>query len=285
MGENLLHPNAIPAPRPDGPRIDRRPRRGRAARADPRLLGGRRGAPAGGRAGDRGRGLVRDPAAPRRSRSAAGSGANRLRTLVNVGRLAPGEERWPEAELWSLERLPHVPGMLEAGRTYVVELADPAIPDSERDVLEATRQDLVPARADRLRRRDVGHASRRSPTPARSPFTIDDAPFVEALATQVAVAIGRAELFSTVAALAYEDPLTGLANRRALEERLEAAVDDAAVVPQRAGAAVLRPRRAQGDQRRRRPRGRRRRARARRRRADGGRRAAYDGRVHQPHRR
>ena len=61
------------------------------------------------------------------------------------------------------------------------------------------------------------------------PFTLADAPFVEALATQLVVAIGRAELFSTVETLAYEDPLTGLANRRALEERLEAAVGAAAI--------------------------------------------------------
>jgi len=38
------------------------------------------------------------------------------------------------------------------------------------------------------------------------------------------MAIGRAELFSRVSRLAYEDPLTGLANRRAIEERLERAV-------------------------------------------------------------
>src|SRR4051794_13872956 len=28
--------------------------------------------------------------------------ANHLRTLINVGMLAPDEERWPEAELWPL---------------------------------------------------------------------------------------------------------------------------------------------------------------------------------------
>lgn len=37
----------------------------------------------------------------------------------------------------------------------------------------------------------------------------------------------RAELFRLLAALAFEDPLTGLANRRALEDRLEAAVTEA----------------------------------------------------------
>jgi diguanylate cyclase (GGDEF)-like protein len=44
------------------------------------------------------------------------------------------------------------------------------------------------------------------------------------LCAQVATAIGRAELFSRLESLAYQDPLTHLPNRRALDERLEEAV-------------------------------------------------------------
>ena len=43
---------------------------------------------------------------------------------------------------------------------------------------------------------------------------------LKAIAAQVSVAIGRAELFSEVSQFAYEDPLTRLANRRGLDERL-----------------------------------------------------------------
>ena len=57
------------------------------------------------------------------------------------------------------------------------------------------------------------------------PFTRRHVPFLEAIAGQVGAAIGRAELFSRVNALAYADPLTGLGNRRALDERLERAVE------------------------------------------------------------
>jgi diguanylate cyclase (GGDEF)-like protein len=57
-------------------------------------------------------------------------------------------------------------------------------------------------------------------------FTERDASFLHAIADQVAAAIGRAELFARIEALAYEDPLTGLANRRALEEALDAAFLD-----------------------------------------------------------
>jgi GGDEF domain-containing protein len=51
--------------------------------------------------------------------------------------------------------------------------------------------------------------------------------FLEAVSGQIAAAIGRAELFGHVVELALEDALTGLANRRALDERLEPAVEAA----------------------------------------------------------
>jgi diguanylate cyclase (GGDEF)-like protein len=51
-----------------------------------------------------------------------------------------------------------------------------------------------------------------------------DLRFLQAIAGQLAAALGRAEMFSRLAELAYEDSLTGLANRRALDERLEAEV-------------------------------------------------------------
>ena len=56
------------------------------------------------------------------------------------------------------------------------------------------------------------------------PFTAAHVRFAEALCAQVATAIGRAELFSRLESLAYQDPLTRLPNRRALDERLEEAV-------------------------------------------------------------
>ena len=51
--------------------------------------------------------------------------------------------------------------------------------------------------------------------------------FLEAISGQVAAALGRFGLFSRIAALAFEDPLTGLANRRALDESVEAVVERA----------------------------------------------------------
>ena len=44
---------------------------------------------------------------------------------------------------------------------------------------------------------------------------------MQAICGQIGLALGRAELFSQLSALAFEDALTKLANRRSIEERLE----------------------------------------------------------------
>ena len=55
-------------------------------------------------------------------------------------------------------------------------------------------------------------------------FSQRDIRFLQTIAGQVAAAVGRTELFAQMADLAFRDPLTGVGNRRALEERLELAV-------------------------------------------------------------
>ena len=57
--------------------------------------------------------------------------------------------------------------------------------------------------------------------------TAVDVQFMQTICSQLALAIGRAELFSRIVEAAYHDPLTGLANRRAFEERLGEALERA----------------------------------------------------------
>ncbi len=61
--------------------------------------------------------------------------------------------------------------------------------------------------------------------PETGAFAAREARLIDAFAGILGAAVARAELHAQLSRLAYEDPLTGLANRRALDERLEAALD------------------------------------------------------------
>lgn len=60
--------------------------------------------------------------------------------------------------------------------------------------------------------------------PGRRAFDAGDLSFLEAISAQVATAIARAEHVTELTQLAFEDALTGLANRRALDRWLEPAL-------------------------------------------------------------
>ena len=55
-------------------------------------------------------------------------------------------------------------------------------------------------------------------------FTAADVEFAAAVATHVATGVVQADHFARIERLAFQDPLTGLANRRAVDDRLEAEV-------------------------------------------------------------
>ena len=65
------------------------------------------------------------------------------------------------------------------------------------------------------------HATR---PPGRHAFDVGDMRFLEAIADQLVTAIGRTSLVSELTRFAYEDALTGLANRRALDRWIEPAL-------------------------------------------------------------
>ena len=62
-------------------------------------------------------------------------GASALRTLVNVGDLAPVEQRWPEDEVYPVSRWPALQEVLEYGATRTDTLDDPSCDPRERDLL------------------------------------------------------------------------------------------------------------------------------------------------------
>jgi diguanylate cyclase (GGDEF)-like protein len=144
---------------------------------------------------------------------------NILTTLINVGDLGPGEQPFPEREIYDVGKTPKLQRLLLQGQPYFNAVDDPRSEAGAVTALRAREKDsevAVPIVVEGESWGEVWAATAHG----RPRFRATDVRFLEAIAGQLAVTIGRAELFSRVSRMAYEDTLTGLANRRALEERL-----------------------------------------------------------------
>jgi diguanylate cyclase (GGDEF)-like protein len=143
-----------------------------------------------------------------------------LRTLVNVGLLGPGETRFPADETYSMEPWPEVVGLVEDRMSFVSTRGD-GTPEGEhlaelRKASGISVPILVEAR--------VWGELWAARTEGQTPYTEADLDFAEAVATQVAAGVVQAEHLIRIEGLAFTDPLTGLANRRAVDERLDEAL-------------------------------------------------------------
>jgi diguanylate cyclase (GGDEF)-like protein len=149
-----------------------------------------------------------------------------LRTLINVGDLAEGEVRRPLDETYTLEGYPSLRALIEGRRPHLVRRDDPTCDPAEVELLRKLGKGSSAAVPIVFADRMWGelYATRPIEAPRLGPR---DVRFLEAISGQVAAAIGRAELYSHMVELALEDPLTGLANRRALDERIDVAVPEA----------------------------------------------------------
>jgi hypothetical protein len=181
-----------------------------------------------------------------------------VHTLINVGDLAPWEVRRPTAEIYRLGEFPDLKRLLLQGVPHRAVPRRPGHGAQRRAPAAPARQGVRGRGADLYAGEPWGelYVTRHIGHPR---FSDPEIAFLQAITGQIAAAIGRGEVFGRLAELAFEDPLTGLANRRALDERLEAAV---AARPRGRGprADRVRPRQPQDDQRPRRARRRRRRA-------------------------
>ena len=146
-----------------------------------------------------------------------------LRTLVNVGALGPGEVERPEDEVYPVTDWPRTIALVDQGRGYVVSRHDP--PGPERGLLDANDRGSGVSTAIHVEGRVWGelYVARAVGEPV---FGAEDLGFAEAVAVQIAAGIVQADHFARIERLAYQDPLTQLANRRAVDDRLEASIDE-----------------------------------------------------------
>lgn len=180
-------------------------------------------------------------------------GRGRLRVLVNAGERAEGEEEFPDEEVYPVHQFPEITEFLHerwagGGEPDAwVETADGPVeaePGGEgRGAGAAGAQGYghgyCHERVAALRRRGRGccvvapivlhgrawgelYVARRVGKPV---FGRRDADFATVLAAVVAAGIAQTERLEEVRKLAFTDPLTGLANRRAVDMRLDEAVE------------------------------------------------------------
>jgi diguanylate cyclase (GGDEF)-like protein len=147
-----------------------------------------------------------------------------LRTLVNVGRLAEDEQRFPTEEVYRVAEYPLLQTMIDHARPWTVRLADPDADPAERALLVRLGAQSGLAAPVLFEGRVWGElfAARDS---RDQPFLDVDLAFAEAFAGLVSAGLAQVEHVTRVQRLAYEDPLTGLGNRRLVVEQLAAAVD------------------------------------------------------------
>lgn len=149
-----------------------------------------------------------------------------LRVIVNAGDLAEWEERRPADETYRLDDDDALRLLLLEGRTYRTSLDDPDGFPLEQDLLRSIGKHSCVAAPIALGGAPWGElwAARGAGAPV---FGERDVRFLRTVAGQIAAAAGRIELYARMADLAFRDALTGVGNRRGLEERLDLALHEA----------------------------------------------------------
>jgi diguanylate cyclase (GGDEF)-like protein len=149
-----------------------------------------------------------------------------VRTLVNVGELGPGEERFPEDETYSVADYPSMANVMREGGSSLAAIDDPNAEPAQRELLMRLGKESSLSVPMMLRGEPWGELEVMTAHGAPR-LTKTDESFLRAIADQLVGAIHRAELFAQIEALAYTDSLTGLASRRAVEAALEEACEAA----------------------------------------------------------
>ena len=146
-----------------------------------------------------------------------------VRTLVNAGELADWEVAEPVDETYSLAHFPLLAAMLEDTQPWLLSSTDPEAPPEVRALLESLGRHsglAIPV----LLEGSVWGELFVSRGGGAEPFEAHDVDFGVAFAGLVSAGLGQVEHNERVRRLAYSDSLTGLGNRRFIEERLDQAL-------------------------------------------------------------
>lgn len=144
-----------------------------------------------------------------------------VRVLVNAGTLGPGEAPFPTDEMYRVTEFPAVDRMFALAEPFVARRGAGDDAGVEALLRQLDKQSCIGVPLV-VEGRVWGELflARGTDQPA---YTEADLPFAVAAAALLAAGVAQVTHFERVARLAYSDPLTGLANRRAIDDRLDEA--------------------------------------------------------------
>jgi diguanylate cyclase (GGDEF)-like protein len=157
--------------------------------------------------------------------------SNQLRTLVNVGSLASDEEMFPENEVYPLADFAQARRTMLTGLPYIHQVDDPAADLDANDLLAELGKHssaAVPIYVDRRIWGQLWFATDHGDPP----FEARDIETLMGVATLMGGVVAQAENLQLVDRMAFEDALTGVGNRRVVDDALDrlAARNEPAVV-------------------------------------------------------
>ena len=151
-------------------------------------------------------------------------GTSVVRTLVNVGDLGPHEVPRPTDECYVVDDQPNLVAVVREQRIWTDDLRDPDCLPAARALLLGLGKGCSVMAPIVVDGRVWGgfFATRHLDEPG---FAEDESAYLEALTAILAGAVSRCLREESLEQLAYQDPLTGLANRRALDRQAAVAFD------------------------------------------------------------
>ncbi len=146
------------------------------------------------------------------------------RVIVNVGHLAPDEQRFPTDETYEISAYPMLGLMIDEARPWAMTVESDDRDQAERQLLDRIGAYSALAAPVLAEGRIWGElfATR---GPESEPYDDDDLAFAQAFAGMVSAGLAQVEHLARVQRMAYQDTLTGLGNRRLVDERLAAALE------------------------------------------------------------
>jgi diguanylate cyclase (GGDEF)-like protein len=146
-----------------------------------------------------------------------------LRVLVNVGDLAPGEESEPVDEVYTVEAFHHLRTLVETLSGWMCNVDHEGTDDADVQLLVSLGKHCSVGVPIPLEGRTWGelYLTRTVDQPC---FDDADTELALLVAAQIGAALATADHLDSIDKMARTDPLTGLGNRRAVDEALDAAL-------------------------------------------------------------